>query len=301
MLLCIESLIAVGATVSYFVYTARTNIKEMESAVRSYITPLTIAFADVAEISYRTRRIQRLRSLFHKKFEHRIMVEAFFVLKNGKLVVHSSRETAKRLKGNLATDEFSYNLDMILRPAYRKSRKVIFTDYNIISKPVPFSGIELSLLKRFVYPTIEVSGWLSSMAVFKKKRPVGTVSFIISKEKIYSFIKKQIERSTRLLVASLILAFSVSLLVSLVVLARYRSLQKKALKYGGFSGYKRIGDYDSGSVQGEVYDLTMAEEQARIPRSSDRKMHSRRNNSSLDLDGQIKDAIPVADKEQQRW
>jgi hypothetical protein len=278
MLFFIESLIGAGATVSYFVYTTRTTIKEIESSVRSYITPLTIAFADVAEISYRTGRMQRLRSLFRKKFERRIMVEAFFVLKNGKLVVHSSRETAKRLKGNLANDEFSYNLDMILRPAYRKSREVMFTDYNIISKPVPFSGIELSLLKRFVYPTIEVSGWLSSTAVYKKKKPVGTVSFIIGKERIYSFIKKKIERGTRILIASFILAFFVSLLVSLVVLARYRSLQKKALKYGEFSRYTGIPDYGSGPVEGELYDLTMREEQ-----------------------GRIKDAIPVRDKERKRW
>ncbi|OHD67610.1 MAG: hypothetical protein A2W19_11390 [Spirochaetes bacterium RBG_16_49_21] len=272
MLLVIESLIAAGATLAYFFYTGRNTIKEIESSTRSYSVPLASAFADIAELSYRTKKISRLNALFHEKVDERIMDEAFFVLKNGTIIAHSDPKTAKRLKGNIANDEFYYNLDLILRPVYRKSRDALFTDYHVVSKPVPFTAITLVLLKRFIYPKIDVTGWLASRAVFIKKKPVGTVSFIISKERIYSFIKAQIESSMRVLIASLGVAFFVSLAVSLVVLVRYRSIQKKALGYYSAEYAKHPGGeiHDPEFASDELYDLS---------------------------DREIKDAIPVADKE----
>ena len=232
MLIVMESIIAAGASFAYFLYAGKNGIAEIESYTRAYSMPLAEAFGTVAEMCYRAKKYSRLRTLFHEKIEQRVIDQAFVVLRNGKLIAHSDPVIEKQLKGNLASDEFAYNLDLILKPVYRASRDVLFTDYNIPSIQAPFERQYRMLLKTYFYRSIDSTGWLVSRAMFVKKKPVGAVCFIMSKKRIYSFITGHIERSVRLFKISMAVAFIVSLIISLVVLFRYRGIQKHALVSG---------------------------------------------------------------------
>jgi hypothetical protein len=251
MLFFIESLIAAGASLAYFYYIGRSGLAEIESNTRSCSVPIAEAFGSMAEMCYRTRNYSRLRTLFREKTEQRIISEAFFVLKNGRVIAHSDPAVYESLKGNLASDELAYNMDLILRPVAQKSRDVFFTEYNIVSKPAPFKREYRLLLKRYFYRNIDSTGWLASRAVFGKKKPVGAVCFIIGKERIYSFLIAHINRCAGILFISLAVACAVSLLVTLVVMARYRSIQKRSL--AASTGEER----PSGAASGEFYDMTI--------------------------------------------
>ncbi len=229
MLFIVESLIAAGTSLAYFYYIGRSSIATIERNTRSYAMPVADAFGTMAEMCYRTKKFDRLRHLLEEKIEQRVIREAFFVLRDGRVIAHSDPSMMDRLKGNLAGDELAYNMDLILFPVMRRSTQVFFIDYNIVTKRAPFKREYRMLLKRYFYPQIDSTGWLASRAVYGKKKPVGAVCFIIGKERIYSFLAAHVERSVGILLVSLSAAFAVSLLVTLVVMVRYRSIQKRAL------------------------------------------------------------------------
>jgi hypothetical protein len=306
LLFIVECFISTAACTAYFLYAGRSRIEEMESYTRSYSISIADAFSNVAEIGYRTKKKSYIKSLFREKIGENIIDEAFFVLKNGKIIAHTSREKAKDLRWNIASDEFSYNLDLILKPVTSKSREVMFTDYNVISLPVSFERHERMLLKRFLYPKIDVTGWLVSKAVFVKKKPVGTVGFIIGKGRIYSFLKAHMYDSIRFLIASLAISFFISLVVSLVVLARYRGIQKKMIRHlaGGAAPQAFAQTREPAGGSSEFFDMTIDDHHERMPgsRSGDNAAagtgsHSPGQDASLNLNRPIKDAIRVSDEE----
>lgn len=309
MLIVIESVIAAGASFAYFLYAGKNGIAEIESYTRSYSMPLADAFGTMAEMCYRMKNYSRLRFLFHEKIEQRVIDQALVVLRNGTLIVHSDPDIEKKLKGNLAGDEFAYNMDLILRPVYQASRDVLFTDYNIPSMQAPYERQFRILLKTHFYQNIDSTGWLVSRAVFGKKKPVGAVCFIMSKQRIYSFITEHIDRSVRLFTISLAIACAVSLIVSLVVLFRYRGIQKRALAFrsggtvtAGNGITKAFSDMTitpakPGPARQEepivVELLNVVEEKAKA--STDRAVVI--EGSPFQQKREIKDAIPIQDKE----
>lgn len=224
-----ESLIGTAGVVSYFYFSGKKNLSKIESYTMNYSKTMAEAFTRVAEFSYSTKKYSSLNTLFHEKIEENTIDEAFFVLSDGRLIVHSNTTLEKELMGNIASDEMSYNIDMILFPVQTKNSDLILNNYNIINKTIPFQRRERDLLKRFVYKDLSSTGWLFTKAVFYKNKPVGTVNFIISKDRIYSSISEtiaQIKRYSMMVVtASLIISF----FISLIVLIRYRSIQKNAL------------------------------------------------------------------------
>lgn len=252
MLFFIESLVAAGASLAYFFYVGKSGISDIESNVRSCSIPIAEAFGTMAEMCYRSRDYRRLRTLFREKIEQNSIDEAFFVLRNGKLIAHTDPSALADLKGNIASDELAYNMDLILRPVVQKSRDVFFTDYNIVSRRAPFRRELRMLLKSYFYRNIDSTGWLVSRAVYGRKKPVGAVCFIISKQRIYCFLAAHVERSLRIFMISLAVAGTISLLVSLVVLARYRSIQKRSSPASGMSGAPR-----GSATAGGFYDMTM--------------------------------------------
>lgn len=225
------SLIAAGATASYFFFVGRMRIQDIESYTRGYSITLAEAFAHTAELSFNGRTYGPLRALFSEKIQKNTFDEAFFVLKDGKLAAHSSPDIEKELKGNIANDEFAYNRDMILKPIQTKSREIYFTNYNIISKRVPFHRNERNFLKKYFYDSIDSSGWLVTRAVFVKNNPVGTVNFIVAKDRIFDCVLSLWNESIRILVISLCGVFFISLFVAVVVFARYRSIQRKTMEF----------------------------------------------------------------------
>ncbi len=230
MLLVIESAIAVLAVGLYFRHTGKKQIAKIEKYTRNYSMSMIDAFADVARLSYKARDYSVLKALFRQEIREDTIDEAFFVLNDGHIVVHSSKDIEKELKGNIATDEFAYNIDLILRPAKRKLTTVQFTSYNVMNKKVPFRREVRELLEKYLYDEINMLGWLVSKAVYYKKKPVGTVNFLIYKERVYDFIRAQMNEAVKFYKIAQVIAFMVSLVVSLIVLMRYRSIQEKTYR-----------------------------------------------------------------------
>ncbi len=234
-LFLILAMISAAANTWFFINTGKQRIADIGTYTENYSITLADAFAEVAELSYKKRNYYKLRRLFQKEKKENTIDEAFFVLKNGKIIAHSDRETEKRLNWNLANDEFAYNMDLILKPAKNKSKKILFTDYNIIDRSVPDFTIPFltrrearNLLKEYLYPEINKVGWMVGRAVFKGRYTVGTVNFIISKERIYNYITLHIKETEKYLIWSLAGSFVISLLISLAVFIQYRKIERKS-------------------------------------------------------------------------
>jgi hypothetical protein len=245
MLLIIESAIAVAAVGLYFRHTGKKQIEKIEKYTRNYSMSMIDAFSDVAKLSYRAGNYSVLKTLFRQEIREDTIDEAFFVKNDGSLIVHSSRKVEKELKGNIATDEFAYNIDLILRPARRKLSTIQFTSYNVMHKKVPFRRDVRELLEKYLYDEINMLGWLVSKAVYHKKRPVGTVNFIIYKERVYDFIQSHMKEAIKFYKIAQVIAFIVSLVVSIIVLIRYRSIQEKTYR-DSLQSVK--GDLDRGDI-----------------------------------------------------
>jgi len=232
LLLIILSAITTGGATAYFLHTGKKQIAIIEKYTKSYATVMAEGFADLASYSIWTKRYIELRKLFHNEIKAATIDEAFVVLNNGTLIVHSNKNIEKKLKGNIATDEFAYNIEWILRPSIKKTREIQLTAYNVMGKIIPFYREERNLIKKYLYKDINLTGWLVSKAIYVKGKPVGTVSFIIYRDRIYDYIESHIELSKKIIISCLIGSFILSLFFSFIILIRYRSLQKKAFNMG---------------------------------------------------------------------
>lgn len=224
-----EAAIGTAGVVSYFYFSGKKNIAAIESYTTNYSKTMAEAFTRVAEFSFSEKKYASLKTLFHEKIEENTIDEAFFVLTDGKIIVHSSTTAEKELLWNIASDEIAYNLDMILLPVQTKTSDLILNNYNIINKSVPFKRQERDLLKKYVYKDLNSTGWLYTKGVFYKGKPIGTVNFIISKDRIYSSIQESVNQAKQYSLLVLTVSMILSFLISLVILFRYRSIQKNAL------------------------------------------------------------------------
>jgi len=224
-----ESIIGTTGIVSYFYFSGKKNISEIQNYTINYSKTMAEAFARVAEFSYSTKKYSSLKTLFHEKIEENTIDEAFFVLGDGKIIVHSSTTAEKELKWNIATDEMAYNLDMILLPIQTKNSDLILNNYNIINKTIPFNRQERDLLKKYVYNDLNSTGWLFTKGIFVKGKPAGTINFIISKDRIYTSIHTSIDQAKYYTLMVVTVSMILSFFVALVVLFRYRAIQRNAL------------------------------------------------------------------------
>jgi hypothetical protein len=233
MLFIIQSAGSLIAVSAYFIHTGVKRIADIETYTKNYSITMAEGFSGLAELSSKTRNYNNLRELFQEKLRENTVDEAFYVHADGKIIVHSNKDAEKNLEGNIANDEFLYNLDTIFMPQKKKSREVYFENYNYIGKDVPFERDDRMLLKKYLYNDIDKSGWIVVRAVFSKNKPAGTVGFIISKERIYSFIKTHIAETYRIIFISLIGSFSISLIISIIIFIRYRMIESRTMKFTG--------------------------------------------------------------------
>jgi hypothetical protein len=238
-----ESLIGTAGVVSYFYFSGKKNISDIESYTVNYSKTMAEAFARVAEFSYSTKKYSSLKTLFHEKIEENTIDEAFFVLPDGRLVVHSSTTAEKELMGNIATDEMAYNLDMILLPVETKSSELFLNNYNIINKVVPFKRQDRDLLKKYVYKDLNSTGWIFTKGIFYKGKPAGTVNFIVSKDRIYDSIQESIDQAKYYSLFVVTVSMALSFIIALIILFRYRSIQKNAL--GSYSHARTFPDAEA--------------------------------------------------------
>ena len=238
ILFLIELLLGTIALAGYSYITLKKNISGIEAYTLSYSKTMAEAFAGVAELSIKTKKFDSLKTLFHEKIQQNTIDEAIFVLADGRLIVHSNTFIEKGLRGNIANDEMAYNLELILEPVVKKSTALFFNNYNIINSKIPFSRREKEIIEKYIYPGISTSGWLFSRGVFINNEPAGSVCFIVSKNRIYGEIQETKKRIIKIWYIMGIASLVISFLVSLVVLGRYRSIQKRAAA-GASSGREK--------------------------------------------------------------
>lgn len=230
LLFLAESILGITGVVTYFYFSGKKNIREIETYTVNYSKTMAEAFAGVAELSYTSKKYSSLNSLFHEKIEANTIDEAFFVMDDGRLIVHSNTTTEKELSGNIAVDEMAYNLDMILRPVYTKSTELYINNYNIVDKKIPFNRRGRELLKKYFYKDIDSNGWLFTKGVFIKDKPAGAVNFIVTKDRIYNYIQSTITQARRCSLIVTAVSIILSFFISIIVLIRYRSIQRNALE-----------------------------------------------------------------------
>ena len=244
VLFFIESIIGVAGLASYIYLAGKKNITDIENYTINYSKTMAEAFARVAEFSYSEKKYTALKALFHEKIEENTIDEAFFVLKDGKIVVHSSTAAEEKLMWNIASDEISYNIDMILNPVHTKRHDLILNNYNITDKFIPFKKWERDILSKYIYENLNTTGWLFTKCIFHKKEPIGTVNFIISKERIYASIRQSIDMLKYYSILIIAVSAIISFLVSLIVFFRYRSIQMNALQYDTHKKHNTHKGYD---------------------------------------------------------
>ncbi len=233
MLFIIQSAAVIVSVSAYFVHTGKKRISDIENYTRNYCITMAEGFSSLAELSSKTKNYKNLRELFQEKLRENTVDEAFFVLPNGKIIVHSNKDAEKNLEGNIANDEFLYNLETIFMPLKKNSREVFFENYNYIGKDVPFERDDRMLIKKYIYGDVDKSGWIVVRAVYNKKKPVGSVGFIISKERIYGVIKTHIAETYRILYIALIASFLISVIISIIIFVRYRMIETRTMKFSG--------------------------------------------------------------------
>lgn len=237
-----QAILGLLALSAYTYISLKKNITAVEEYTRNYSKTLAEAFASVAELSLKTYKTDSLKTLFHEKIQQNTIDEAIFILADGRLIVHSNTSVEKGLGGNIANDGMAYNLELILDPVKKNSRELIFSDYNIIDKKIPFSRRERDFIGRYIYPGINTTGWLFTRAVFVDDKPVGAVCFLTGKERIYAIIRDTSGYTLKYLNAVIGASLIISLIISLVILARYRSIQKRAERIARTPRYGRAGE-----------------------------------------------------------
>ncbi|HSV98038.1 MAG TPA: hypothetical protein VLM75_14045 [Spirochaetota bacterium] len=245
MLLLLAAL-SIAASAGYFYYTCTGAIRDTVDATRKHSTELIEALGSVAELSYAGKSYGSLRLLLREKIKGNNGMVAFFTLADGSIKAHSSPEDEKAVAGNIAGDEFAYNRDQIFLPLAGKANEVHFLEYNIIARSVPFDRRQREFIKRFFYPAIGSTGWLATRAVYHRGKPVGTINFIISKDRVYSVITNTAAGARKLLTLLLLGSLLASLIVSLMVFLRAQRVP--AMAFAGADSGPREGAFRGGRV-----------------------------------------------------
>ena len=198
MILIIAFLIEVAAVSAclavYFIRSGKIMAADAERNTKNYSAALAEALSEGIGKVYKGNKTPSLQNLFYNRINKDIIDEAFFVLNNGKILLHSRKAYPENLGGNISNGEFAYNIEMILYPSMKNTKEILFSNYNLIDteNPPNFDPRVKKLLKQYICPDtdstgclIDSTGWLTSKAVFYKNKPIGTISFIISKQKIF--------------------------------------------------------------------------------------------------------------------
>ncbi|HQO39610.1 MAG TPA: hypothetical protein PK986_04000 [Spirochaetota bacterium] len=250
LLLLTESILGSMALFSYTYVSLKKNINTVEEYTRNYSKTLAEAFASVAELSLKTNKTGSLRTLFHEKIQEKTIDEAIFILADGRLIVHSNTSVEKALRGNIANDGIAYNLELILEPVRNNSRELKFSDYNIMDKKIPFSIREREIIAKYIYPGINTTGWLVTKSIFINDKPAGAVCFLTAKERIYILIRETFTHTLKYFYILLGASLAIALIISLVILARYRSIHNKAELMGSPPVYGRRTESSDANLTG---------------------------------------------------
>ncbi|MDA3899771.1 MAG: hypothetical protein PF637_04550 [Spirochaetes bacterium] len=150
---------------------------------------------------------------------------SFIVLKNGTLIGHSSKTESERLSGNIAADEFAYNLDLILHPLKINLNSTFQSDYYIVDYKPPFSDNELRKLKHYTTHDIDKNGTLLSRRFQSSDRGEGVISIISTKKGVYTHIKEQLRKLSNIRYIIFGMSFLINTLLATILFIVLRGKQ----------------------------------------------------------------------------
>lgn len=181
-----------GIMVYYLYSTSKRDIGKIEKEARNVAETLTDASSKMAELGRGKARADQMNQFFKYNLDRKLFYKAFFVLENGTIEAHSNPGEVKELRYNIAADEFRYNLEQIYQPIHDQSKNIYFVDYFILDKKIPFRKKEIKYLKKYLYAGIDRNGWLANRSVYEDGKAVGTVNFLIGKDKVYSLVRENL-------------------------------------------------------------------------------------------------------------
>ncbi len=233
----------------YYKYTLNFIDKMTKDANDSSVA-LVEACSIIAELSDGKEQEKRLNDFFANNPQKKFFSKAFYAKGNGTIIAHSNPEEIKELNGNIAFDEFKYNIDQIFYPLSQNDKKVYLSDYYILDEQIPFTKEEIKYLKQYLYNNIDRNGWLANKTVEKnikisKKKyelqKTGTINFILSKKLLYVELFKVKEKIIQTAVISAGTSGILSLFLSLIIFLRYNSIRRKTLKSSALIQQAAIG------------------------------------------------------------
>lgn len=231
-LLCAALFSGGGAagTVWYFYVASKKEIAETERFTQGSLVPVLDACVQMAEIDGGKESSRRLNALFRDYRLGSIVAKAFFVRENGVIVSHSDQNEVKALKGNIAADEFTYNIDQIFRPMRKNLREPYFDDYFLMEKKVPFDRRTMAFLKKHLYSGVDRNGWILSRQVVYKGKPTGVIAFFSDKETIYERIAYNMKECLFWMKMSAFAGIGLAFIFSMIVFVRYQMIYYRATR-----------------------------------------------------------------------
>lgn len=227
-------LLAIMASPAAMFYKYRqlaSDIDDFTVQVKNISKTLITTYAESAELAYATRSHAQLLSLIQESKNIKGIKEVFFVLDNGTIIAHSDKEKEHQLKGNIANDEFYYNIDMILYPHAKQSRELFIFDYFVPDLPLPFNTIVRKYIQQFLYKDINTNSWLVTKAVYYKGKSIGTINCIIVKTPVYDMMASYYKEMLYMLIMICGAALLLSLCTGIILFIKQNKLLRQVKEF----------------------------------------------------------------------
>ena len=284
-----------AGSVLYFYVACKKEISETERFVQSSLVPVLEACVQMAELDGGKESAGRMNSLFREYRLGNVVSRAFFAGENGNILAHSDQNEVKRLKGNIASDEFSYNLEQIFLPARKTMREPYFDDYYLIERKIPFDREKTAFLKKHLYQGIDRNGWILSRQVVYKGKTVGVIAFVADKEAIYDRIAFNYRECVFWIKISVLAGAGLALIFAMIVFVRYQMIYVRASRRHEQVQMPPVLPPASFPAEATaVAEQSLAEpEQTAVPFYTEYESSSR---AYTDYKAPVQDAIPVRKK-----
>ncbi len=225
-------IIASSGAVFYKYRQLISDINEFSTQVKNVSKTLITTYADAAELSYATKSTQQLLSLIKESRNIKGIHEVFFVLDNGSIVAHSDMGKVSQLKGNIANDEFYYNIDIILYPHAKQSQELFVFDYFVPDVPLPFNKIIRKYIQQYIYKDINTNSWLVTKAVYHKDKSIGTVNCIIIKTPIYDMMNSYYKELLFIIMIICGVSLIFSLCTGIIIFSKQKNVLRQITQLG---------------------------------------------------------------------
>ncbi len=198
----------------------RISVENRMKEKDSFAESMLVSLSQIGAVAT-PKTVDRMAQPIFKESQA-LYFRAFIVRTDGTIVTHSDPQEAVRLNGNIATDEFSYNLEEIYYPITRESAGAVRRDYHILQQKIPFDDAILETLRSRVDSRIDRNGILYTKRIKLKSGAFFIASVILSRSDIYAHIGSSLDNLTRLKIFIILSCFSLSAVVAIFLFITIR-------------------------------------------------------------------------------